>query len=108
MKITTEMEYFDQGDENMIYVDYKNITKVVSKGSTIFVDDGLISLKVEEISETSLVTRVMNDSKLGSKKGVNLPNIDVDLPALSEQDIKDIHFGVEQGVSKNPFSILLL
>lgn len=98
LKVTTEMEYFDQGDENMIYVDYKNITKVVSKGSTIFVDDGLISLKVEEINEKSLVTRVMNDSKLGSKKGVNLPNIDVDLPALSEQDVKDIHFGVEQGV----------
>ena len=62
-------------------------------------DDGLISLKVVEIGKGHLLTRVLNNAKLGSKKGVNLPDVEVDLPALSEQDIKDIHFGVEQGVS---------
>ena len=61
-------------------------------------DDGLISLKVVEIGKSHLLTRVLNNAKLGSKKGVNLPDVEVDLPALSEQDIKDIHFGVEQGV----------
>ena len=62
-------------------------------------DDGLISLKVVEIGKGHLLTRVLNNAKLGSKKGVNLPDVEVDLPALSEQDMKDIHFGVEQGVS---------
>jgi len=68
-------------------------------GGIIFVDDGLISLQVVEKGETYLLTKVLNDAKLSSKKGVNLPNVEVDLPALSEQDIKDLQFGVEHGVS---------
>ena len=70
----------------------------MKEGQIIFVDDGLISLKVVEIGKTYLLTKVLNDAKLGSKKGVNLPEVEVDLPALSEQDIKDIHFGIEQEV----------
>ncbi|XP_068711635.1 pyruvate kinase PKM-like [Montipora capricornis] len=98
LKLTTDKAYYDQGDENTIFVDYQNITKVMSEGQTIFVDDGLISLQVVEKGGDYLLTKVMNDSKLGSKKGVNLPNIIVDLPALSDQDVKDIQFGVEQKV----------
>ncbi|CAH3021587.1 unnamed protein product, partial [Porites evermanni] len=98
LKLSTDKAHYDQGDENTIFVDYQNITNVVKEGQIIFVDDGLISLKVVEIGKSYLLTRVLNNAKLGSKKGVNLPDVEVDLPALSEQDIKDIHFGVEQGV----------
>ena len=98
LTLTTDKAYYDQGDEETIYVDYGNITKVMDVGGIIYVDDGLISLQVVEKSDKLLLTKVMNDAKLGSKKGVNLPNIDVDLPALSEQDKKDIQFGVEQEV----------
>ena len=51
IKLSTDEKYFDIGDENCIYVDYKNITKVLQKGSIIYVDDGLICLSVEEIGK---------------------------------------------------------
>ena len=69
-------------------------------GDQIFVDDGLIALKVTSIDTGAgeMVCEVVNSGKLGSKKGCNLPNIDVDLPALSEKDKADLKFSVEQGV----------
>ena len=98
LKLSTDKKFYDQGDEKTIYIDYENITKVMKKGGIIYVDDGLISLEVAEIGAMYLLTKVLNDAKLGSKKGVNLPNVEVDLPAVSEQDKKDIAFGVEQEV----------
>lgn len=67
-------------------------------GGLIYIDDGLISLKVTELGEDFVKTTVVNSGLLGSKKGVNLPDVDVDLPAVSEKDRKDLLFGVEQGV----------
>lgn len=98
IKLTTDKAFFAEGDNETLYVDYENITKVMKEGGIIFVDDGLISLKVVEIGSNYLQVEVLNDAKLGSKKGVNLPNVEVDLPAVSEQDKKDILFGVKHEV----------
>lgn len=98
IKLTTDKAFFAEGDNETLYVDYENITKVMNEGGIIFVDDGLISLKVVEIGSNYLQVEVLNDAKLGSKKGVNLPNVEVDLPAVSEQDKKDILFGVKHEV----------
>jgi len=88
----------DNGDKTTIYADYTNLPKVMKAGGLIYIDDGLISLEVLELGEDFVKTRVVNSGRLGSKKGVNLPDVDVDLPAVSEKDKGDLLFGVEQGV----------
>jgi pyruvate kinase len=89
---------FKIGNVNKIFVDYKNLSKVIEKGDLIYIDDGLISLKAVEIKSDEVVCEIQNGGELGSKKGVNLPGIEVDLPAVSEKDKKDLKFGVEMGV----------
>lgn len=81
------------------YVDYKNITKVIAPGRIIYVDDGIQAFKVLEIiDDKTLKVEALNNGYISSKKGVNLPNTDVDLPALSEKDKADLRFGVKNNV----------
>ena len=85
-------------DENLIYVDYTNMPNVIKPDNIIFIDDGLLSLTVQEINGKDILCEVNNSASLGSRKGVNLPNVSVDLPAMSEKDKKDLTFGVENDV----------
>jgi len=86
------------GDKDRIPVSYSNLPADVSVGSTILIDDGLIGLRVEEVKGTEIVCRITNGGQIKSKKGVNVPGVSINLPALTEKDAADIRFGIEQGI----------
>lgn len=96
--LSTDPSLEKTGTATSLYVDYANLTKFVWKGSRIFIDDGLISLIAEEVYPDSVMCEVENGGKLGNRKGVNLPGISIDLPAITEKDKEDLLFGIEQGV----------
>uniref|UniRef100_A0A671X4C8 Pyruvate kinase n=1 Tax=Sparus aurata TaxID=8175 RepID=A0A671X4C8_SPAAU len=89
----------DKTDGKMIWVDYPSLPKVLKKGSTIYIDDGLIGLKVQGTGPDWVDTVVEAGGVLCSRKGVNLPGCDlIGLQAVSERDEADLRFGVAQGV----------
>lgn len=98
IKLTTNKSHENQCSDSLLFVDYANIVNIVKKGNKIFIDDGLISLIVLGTEGDSVECVIENGGLLGSKKGVNLPGLPVDLPAISEKDRSDLLFGVEQGV----------
>lgn len=84
------------GDETISHVSYQDLPKEVEVGTRILINDGLVEMRVEEVRETSVVCRVENDSILSNYKGVNIPELHLNIPYLSEQDKSDLIFGINQ------------
>ena len=70
----------------------------MAPGDTILIDDGLIGLRVKKVTDTEILCIVENGGELGEKKGVNVPNVKVMLPDVTDKDWADIRFGIEQGI----------
>ena len=68
------------GDENRVSITYKDLVKDVQPGSRILIDDGLIELGVEEVTDTEISCHVVNGGMISNKKGVNVPNVDLSMP----------------------------
>jgi len=92
---TREIEWCD---DKIIQVSYKNMPKIVSKGSFIYIADGTVELQVAEVNDTEIQCIVSIGGEVGTRKNVNVPGSIVDLPAVSEQDIDDIEFGIKNGI----------
>ena len=87
-----------EGDNTKVAVTYMDLPNDIKIGSTVLIDDGLVGLTVVDIKGSDVICTVNNSAELGSRKGVNLPDIHINLPALTEKDIDDIKFGVEMGI----------
>ena len=85
------------GNASRVYINYNGLNEDVQEGSTILIDDGLIGLKVQRVEGADIHCLITNGGELGEKKGVNVPNVSIRLPGLTEKDIEDIKFGIEEG-----------
>lgn len=85
------------GDDTITHINYSGLNEDVAAGNKILIDDGLIELDVVEVKGTDIVCKVVNGGELGEKKGVNVPNVKIKLPALTDKDKEDILFGIRQG-----------
>ena len=86
-----------EGDETRVAVTYSNLPNDLNKNSRVLIDDGLVELKVVALSDTDIDCEVVNGGFISSNKGVNIPDVYVNLPALTERDIEDIKFGIKMG-----------
>ena len=86
------------GDNKIVSITYKGLVEDVKAGSTILIDDGLIELNVKDKKGNNINCEIVNGGELGEKNGVNVPNVAIRLPAITDKDREDLKFGVEQGV----------
>ena len=85
------------GTNEKVSISYKNLPSDVKEGMAILLDDGLIELKVEQITDTDIVCTVINGGFVSNKKGVNVPGAELSMPFISEVDREDILFGIKTG-----------
>ena len=87
-----------EGTSERFSLDYKNLPNEVTKGSIILIDDGLLGFEVDHVEGNDIHCTCTNGGELGERKGVNVPNVEVGLPSVTEQDRADIMFGCELGI----------
>ena len=85
-----------EGTAERVYINYAGLPADVSAGHHILIDDGLIDLEVLASDGTQIRCRIINGGELGERKGINVPNVRVNLPSLTEKDIEDIKFGIAE------------
>lgn len=86
------------GNASRCSLTYEKLPQDVHIGGRILIDDGLIELKIISKTDMDITCVVVNGGELGQQKGVNVPDTSIGLPNITEQDVKDILFGIEQGV----------
>lgn len=87
-----------EGTEEISSVTYKDLAKDLNAGDTVLINDGMIMLRVKSTTDTDLVCEVVHGGKISDHKGINVPNVDISMEYLSDQDKSDLLFGIEQDV----------
>src|SRR5262245_61633336 len=86
------------GDATRAFVSFPELPRVVKPGDRLFVNDGLVHLEVEAVSGSDVRCRVVVGGEIRSRKGVNLPGLDLGIPAFTEHDRRCLEFGLRHGV----------
>lgn len=87
-----------EGDETKVSITYKNLPKDISAGTKLLIDDGLIELEAVSIKSDRIICEVKSGGIISNSKGVNVPNVSLNIPYMSQKDIDDILFGIKQDV----------
>jgi pyruvate kinase len=87
-----------EGDSERLPLEWKGLGELVSEGDVCYLADGAIRLRVTGVSDGDVITRVEVGGTVASRQGINLPNVTVSLPAVSEHDIELIDAGVDMGL----------
>lgn len=85
------------GNEGRVSITYQDLVKDVKPGDAVLIDDGLIELEVNQITEKDIYCTVKNGGFVSNKKGINVPGVSLNMPFISEKDYEDIVFGIEEG-----------
>jgi pyruvate kinase len=86
------------GGPTLAFVDFPRLPRVVKAGDSLFVNDGLVHLEVEAVSGSEVRCRVVVGGEIRSRKGVNLPGLDLGIPAFTDQDRRCLEFALRHGV----------
>ena len=85
------------GNSEIASISYPGLPGDVREGGRILIDDGLIELKIQKVSREDIVCQVVNGGRISDRKGINVPDVSLSMPFLSERDRQDIIFGIETG-----------
>lgn len=86
------------GTQEMTHITYPGLSRDVEKGTRILIDDGLIEMAVTQIKGGNVICEVLNGGLVSNRKSINVPDVNLTMDYMSEKDVADIRFGVEQGV----------
>ncbi|KRG07808.1 uncharacterized protein Dmoj_GI26832, partial [Drosophila mojavensis] len=98
IRLSINRDLYDKGSKEAIYVDYPNIINVAKPEDRVFVDDGKLFLTILEVGVDGLVCEVVQGGLLGHNCNVILPEVEIDLPAVSEKDMDDLQFSVRSNI----------
>lgn len=87
-----------EGDETGVSITYKNLAKDITVGTRLLIDDGLIEIEAQSVKPDRIICEVKSGGEISDSKGVNVPNVSLSMPYMSQKDIDDIIFGIEQDV----------
>lgn len=87
-----------EGDSSGVSITYKDLPKDIKPGATLLIDDGLIEIEALSVKSDRIICEVKSGGVVSNSKGVNVPNVSLSMPYMSQKDIDDILFGIEQDV----------